>query len=305
MGRIIAIEPTFCEAPFLDAHIKNVCDYLKPDMFIIVEGMFPMGPESTIVGDHQKKFIEKYTLDGHRGFDWEEVKKICESCAELYPDIDIQLVAFDHAEDTGTPTAYYNIFTHFLDDVEIKSNDIILPLESDIFFTESQAIKTLQLIPEIKEGTGIGTTYVNFFETPKYSSSRARGRKLAFRYGDGELYHKVMKYFFWEAEYVPLLSKVHDLQLFHYAWMRPPGLYFDIRLDQICTPTSKLGRLHTALLRAFELFEEDPPDLQLILDVEVNAPDHPDFQLIPVAYEDHPKHIRKHPNFIKYYGERK
>ena len=66
--------PVFCEAHLVKYQIQNIVDTINPDFIIYNEGMFPSGPESTT--QVSEKFKSEFTLDGNRGFDYEEMKEI-------------------------------------------------------------------------------------------------------------------------------------------------------------------------------------------------------------------------------------
>ena len=74
MSKKIVIMPTFCEAHLIKHQIPNIIDTIEPDYIIYNEGMFPTGPENTTNVD--EKFLNEYTLDGKRGFDFEELQEI-------------------------------------------------------------------------------------------------------------------------------------------------------------------------------------------------------------------------------------
>ena len=85
----IVIVPVFCEAHLVKFQIPNIIDTIDPDVIIYNEGMFPAGPEgSTMVND---EFLETYTLDGVRGFDYNEMKSIVEDARKQYPNTEIIL----------------------------------------------------------------------------------------------------------------------------------------------------------------------------------------------------------------------
>jgi hypothetical protein len=65
----IVIAPVFCETHLIKYQIPNIIDTINPDYIIYNEGMFPFGPEGNTQTD--SNFVKNYTLDGHRGFDYE------------------------------------------------------------------------------------------------------------------------------------------------------------------------------------------------------------------------------------------
>ena len=85
----IVIVPVFCEAHLVRFQIPNIIDTIDPDVIIYNEGMFPAGPEGSTMVDNE--FLETYTLDGVRGFDYNEMKSIVEDARKQYPNTEIIL----------------------------------------------------------------------------------------------------------------------------------------------------------------------------------------------------------------------
>ena len=68
----IVIVPVFCESHMIRFQIPNIIETIDPDYIIYNEGMFPRGPESSTIVNED--FIKNYTLDGQRGFDFDELQ---------------------------------------------------------------------------------------------------------------------------------------------------------------------------------------------------------------------------------------
>lgn len=299
MSRKIVIEPTFCEAHFLDAHIQNVCDYLKPDIFIFVEGMFPKGPENTT--KDIEEFKKKWTLDGTRGFDFPDVRRIIIENSERYPGTVFVLIPMEYPADTATDDAYYLAFTSWLKEIEVHPTDLIFALETDLFFTKNRAEEVLAVAETLGPDKWLGTTYASFFESPQIIFERGekdRYRKLVNRYGTGEGWHKLFRLFFWEEKYRHLIDARH-FRLFHYEWIRP-GKYWDMRVDQLARDPEVWERASN--LR--ELIRENAHNLAGI-STSLNIPGNTKWErllyLPDVSILDHPPHIRTHSNWVKYY----
>ena len=294
--RKIVIEPSFMEGHFMDAHIHNICEYLHPDIYIVAEGMFPKGPESNTI--NITKFKESYTIDGHRGFDYQLVQQAIDDNAKRFPEITFMLIDMDYGPNMKTSEAYYQVFTRFLKHVQVFPDDIIIPLECDMFFTEDQANTTLKAIEKLKLDQGLGASCKSFFEAPYVIFARestARTRKLAFRYGTGQLYDSVMKIFFWEDTYRHLLHNI-DLQLFHYEWIRP-GKYFEARIAQL----NRQDSLWAEARDARDFIYEKPPMEELLAHLPIF---NKNWSIKYDAHDiiDHPKHIRNHETWKYYYG---
>jgi len=291
----IIIEPSFIEGHFLDAHIKNICEYLNPDIYIICEGMFPKGPESNI--KDVEKFKDTYTLDGHRGFDYELVENAVNINAKKFPNISFELIQMNYSNNMETFKAYYQVFTQFLKHIKPSSRDIIIPLECDIFFTPEQASKTIEAIHKLHPDQGLSASCKPFFESPNIIfKGPSRIRKLAFKYGTGELYDNVMKIFFWEERYRPLLRPL-DLQLFHYEWIRPDK-YFEARIAQL-----NRGDFFWQKARDAREFIQSKPDIDKLY-IYLSFLHQYGWKLLyaPHKITEHPIHIHNHTIWKYYYG---
>ena len=82
----IVIAPIFNDTHLVKLQIPNIIKSINPDYILYNEGMFPSGPESTTNVDND--FVNKYTLDGKRGFDYEELQDVnminfIKKCAKL------------------------------------------------------------------------------------------------------------------------------------------------------------------------------------------------------------------------------
>jgi len=290
MSKKIVIEPCFNEAHFLERHIRNVCDYLKPDIFVIAEGMFPKGPENTLSGN--ESFVRKFTLDGKRSFDFQEIKTSIKKCQQDYPRVEFHLLEMDYGN-MDTALAYHTAYTSFLNVTSVASDDIVFPLECDLFFTEEQGRKVVDLCNTLTQDTGFCSTFQMFFESPKVNIAKKRARKIAFRYGTGRMYDEVMLRNFNDT-YQNVFIPTFDFGIFHYEWVRP-GKYFKLRLVQL----PKIHGLSEVFKRAQEIIRSKPTNLQAALDKEITKR----YPLVVnnLKLEDHPRHIHDHPNLEYYY----
>ena len=310
MYKRIVVEPCFADAHFLRAHIQNVCEYIKPDLFVIAEGMFPAGPENNTVG--LKNFKQKYTLDGDgkRSFDFKEMTNIVTECIQQYPDVQIHWIPMDYGN-KNTKECYidaYHSFLNVISPIDISPETLIFPLETDLFFTEAQAAAVLIDTEALKPGEGFGSVFREFYESPRvYFNNNERVRKLVFKYGDGTLYYNVIAGNF-EDKHSPKSSgfspdcyiPIRPFQLFHYQWVRPE-IYFNFRISAQLNRSPEVIKQYT---RAREIIRNRKSAL---IQQDLSAVSDRGFILTlnDLKLIDHPEHIRCHPNFKYYYGEDK
>lgn len=293
----IAVEPCFNEAHFMEAHINNICEYLRPDLFVIAEGMFPRGPENSLT--NTETFKRKWTKDGVRSRDFDQLEAIVDKASDRWLKTRIQLVKMDYAPTAHTAQVYYEVFTSFLKFVKPTKDDVIFTLESDLFFTKDQAEKFLEVCSNTSPGQGFNASYRMFFESPMVCMAHAgRSRRVMFRWGDGAMYDKIAREYFTES-YNKVLPTA-QLDLFHYEWVRPDW-YFDLRLAQLPEgPADRPVGVHQAIRQMRDLIRSKPQDLQAEFDRSWNK--YFALKTVPLAIADHPKHILTHPNFVYYYG---
>jgi len=293
MKRIV-IEPCFNEVHMEKLHIRNLCDYFKPDVYIIAEGIFPAGPENKMDKKAYNAFVNKYTLDGVRSFDFEELKQEIEKCKVEYPNTEFHLIEMSYPTGQTTDKTYYELFTFFINGlVEVGPDDIIIPSEADMFFTKEQAIKCNNLIDLLPPNRGFGSSYLNFFESPKVQKIIRFGRKVAFRYGDGSFYKQVMEKFLWEPEYCKILP-IHDFRTFHYEWVRPDK-YFTMRVEQVPREWSD------EFIKARDLIRTKPKNLAYRLSSEIQQRWTFELSVVNLKKEQHPVHMHAHESFKYYY----
>jgi len=296
MSKRIVIEPCFNELHMEKLHIRNMCDYFTPDVYIIAEGIFPTGPEDQMKSGPYKEFAKEYTLNGggKRSFDFEELKTEVDKCRKEYPNIEFHLVEMSYPQSQTTDKTYYQLFTFFIDTlVGVEPDDIILPSECDMFFTEEQAHQCNQMINALRPNEGFGSSYLNFFESPKVQKVIRFGRKVAFRYGDGSFYKKIMGQFLWEHIYAKMIP-IHDFRTFHYEWLKP-DYYFDMKIKQV--PRA----WYDQVVKAKQLIRSKPDNLAHRLSTEIAQRHTFELSVVGLEKEDHPKHIWEHESFKRYY----
>jgi hypothetical protein len=290
MGKTIIIEPCFCEAHLLKQHICNVCDYLKPNIYIISEGIFPKGPEDKAMNVN---FRPMYTLKNNRSFDFERVVQIIEECKKLYPNTDFRLIEMNYEDNLSTQNAYLQAYTAFPNNINIGKDDIIFPMECDLFFTQDQAETILEKANKLKPEEGFGCSFLLFFESPRVCIRHERTRKICVKYGNGSTYNRIMGQNFNDTYQNSI--PIYNLKLFHYEWIRP-GKYFNLRLDQLVRhPTVQatiISARNTILSRPKNLKNVLKPFESGHLLLEVNG----------LGLEDHPKQFHNHEKMVYYYG---
>ena len=229
----IIIEPIFNEYPFLKFQIDNLCKVLKPDYFFLIDGMFPNGPENTFKDEDKINFIKKYTLNGKgkSSLDLKKVEKLVNKKKKQYTNTLFYLIRADYG-DTTTKEAYYKAYTYFENFINIGENDIIFPLEADLFIHERDKEKLIKFMKKSRKNRGYCANFLRFFESPSILLTKKRLRKLFFKYGNGKIYYKAMKMNFGERYHRILRIKKINMSVYHYEWLRC-GKYLDMRIDQL------------------------------------------------------------------------
>ena len=89
MSKKIVIVPTFAESHLIKCQIPNIIDTINPDYIVYQEGLFPNGTEGYKTFD--SNWLDKYTMDGKRGWDWLELSNIIDDAQQKYPNTKIIL----------------------------------------------------------------------------------------------------------------------------------------------------------------------------------------------------------------------
>lgn len=290
----IVIEPCFNESHFQDCHIENICEYLKPDIYVISEGLFPTGPEGK--WKESQKIIKNYTLNGEgkRSFDYDNLVEIIERNKELFPNIEFHLLNMDY-NGLNTQQCFEKAYKGFLEVYTPNPDDIIIPLECDLLVTQEQATRILQIIDDLKEDEGAACTQKLFFVSPRvhWKNAKTNSRRIAYRYGSGKLWGN-----YDGIPGTPIMhwkDIIHDLELFHYIWVRP-GKYWDFRKIQVQRGDShdKGVELAKSIIEKYgKNIEGINKELKDILGGR--------FFASTLKKEDHPKHFHKHPAMVEYF----
>lgn len=301
MSKRIVIMPTFCEVHLIKHQIPNIIDTINPDYIIYNEGMFPKGPESsTKVND---RFIKEYTLDGHRGFDYEELKSVIKDARKKYPNTNIILNKMDYPKGTDAPECYLMACSNFNElGIEIKYGDYIFPYEGDVFHHETSKELIDEYLMQLTPNTGFKSNWIDFIENQFYcerstlkpfiDKKEGRHRRIAICFGGWEFYKEVLLNFM--TQKYPMLYPT-DLITYHYCWWRP-GKYKQLRYDQL----SRTKKYWDDFDRGLEKIKENTE--KEIKDDVVLRPDRADYlthKWASFIEIEHPKHITEHLNFVK------
>ena len=235
----IVIVPVFCEAHLTKFQIPNIIDTINPDIIIYNEGMFPAGPEGDTKVDGE--FLEDFTLDGVRGFDFKEMEKIVEDARKKYPDTDIILNKMEYNLSVVDSSANYVRACSNFDDLglTVSEGDYIFPFEGDVFHHENSRKEIEGYVSQVEPNQGFKSTWIDFVQNQHYAekytlkpfleNKDGRHRKICVRFGDMDFYKDVLGNFM-SQNYSMLYPT--DLVTFHYAWWRP-GKYKDLRMRQL------------------------------------------------------------------------
>jgi len=292
MGKRIVVSPCFNELHFLKRRIPNVCEYLQPDYCILADGMFPRGPENRTQGGDLDTIIKNYTLEGKGklSFDFKELKQFLNECSKKYPNTKFVLLPMDYDKGVNHEQAYYVTYNIFKKILTPSPDDLIFPLECDVFLTETQAQELLSQCESLEPNHSLMSNYYQFFESPKVAMTTQRYRRLAYRYGNGSVWGCYKQF-----------GSSHDsgIRAFHYEWIRP-NRYFELRLLQ-------LSRGYTSVLRELRSIIRSKPDnlgKSLVAATAKLGPKQRDLGLIvsPLQLSEHPLHFQTHENF-EYYNE--
>jgi hypothetical protein len=229
----IVIIPTFCESHLVRHQIPNIIDTINPDYIVYNEGMFPNGTEGnkTITKD----WLEKYTLNGCRGFDYLELENIIYEAQIKYPNIKIILNKMTYDSNMTSTECFIAATTNFKElGIDIHPGDFIFPFEADVFHHEDSKDEIASYMSQLTEDTGFRSKWIDFVENQYYVEksiySRPRSRRICIKFGTWDFYLSVLSKFMHEYDYNMLYPT--DLITYHYCWWRP-GKFKQLRYDQL------------------------------------------------------------------------
>ena len=298
----IVIAPIFNDTHLVKLQIPNIIKSINPDYILYNEGMFPSGPESsTYVNDH---FLRTYTLDGKRGFDYEELQDVISDAQKEYKDTKIMLNPMDYMS-TDAPTNYYVGCKNFKDfGVEVEEGDLIFPYEGDVFHHEDDAQMIEEACIKLEPNQGLKTIWVDFIVNQYYAEEKTlkpffkaevgRQRRFVIKYGTASFYQDVLLNFM--TQKYPMLEDL-EMITYHYAWFRP-GKYAEMRMHQ-------LNRDHNY----WSFFQEALKQIAAFnykrIRIRPNPPLDPKLTHAWIRFcdFDHPEDIKSHSNYCEILDE--
>ena len=303
MSKRIVIVPVFCESHLIKYQIPNIIDTINPDIIVYNEGMMPAGPESHGLLDD---FRKKYTLDGKRGFDYEELKIIIKDAQEKYTDTKIILNEMDYTGIQDSSTCYTKACTNFEElGIELNIGDYIFPYEGDVFHHQDAKTEIDQYIKQIQPDQGFTSVWIDFISNQYYAfkstlkpfllevpewAEQARARRICIRFGTMEFYKNELMQF--QKQQYPNLYPT-DLITYHYAWWRP-GKYFDLRCDQLTNSIRPHENFWGNFKNAYQHIDKLQYNEIRVYPGDRNLTG----KWVKYWNIDHPKHIKEHPNYI-------
>jgi hypothetical protein len=300
MPKKIVIAPVFCDSHLIRYQIDNIVDTIDPDYIIYNEGMFPQGPEGTTVVDD--RFIEEFTLDGHRGFDYAELKQIVEDAQYKYPNTKIILNEMQYPETATAPECYYLACSNFKElGIDIAEGDLIFPFEGDVFHHEDAKSDIENYCKQLTPNTGFRSNWIDFIENQYYaeksqwirykkSAEDTKSRRVCICYGTEQFYRDVLLNFM--TQKYPMLYPT-DLVTYHYAWWRPEK-YRDLRYAQLNRAGEYWKDFDSALYKIHNAKGKDIGDVILRPHLSENL----SHRYACYVDIEHPKHVKQHVNYI-------
>lgn len=289
----VTVEPCFAEGHILEAHIRNTCEYLKPDHMIIGEGLFPSGPEDSLRAQRMKEFKRLYTTDGKRSFDIDLMRNIVSRCQNSYPNTQIHWIEMDYPEHWDTRATYEHVYTLPERVLDLQPDDIVLATETDLLFTEWEADNLRTHSEALPHGGSNSVIIKQFFVSPQVMMGM-RHRRGAWKWGTGAEYRQHFNIYYNEQVSVRQLRNPLNVG-WHYEWTRPPK-YYEMRLEQ--TYKHGVDGIIKDLVKII-----DSGDLNKAMDYAKRSYHMRNYSIAPYTLEDHPVHIRNHPNLVRYLSE--
>tara|TARA_B100001939_G_scaffold348217_1_gene374242 strand:- start:7315 stop:8298 length:984 start_codon:yes stop_codon:yes gene_type:complete len=251
MSKKIVIVPTFAESHLIKCQIPNIIDTINPDYIVYQEGLFPNGTEGN--KKYTTEWLDKYTTDGKRGFDWEELQKIVYDAQNEYPNTEIILNTIDYQQGMTSTDCYVKACLN-LEDLGIKfeEGDYIFPYEGDVFHHEKDKKDIDGYMNQIEPGQGFRSIWVDYMQNFWYSEKcrikpwlgkeydeegNYMSRRICLRYDEGGVFYKNVLDNFMTTDYHNPVNGYGmlyptDLITYHYAWIRP-GKFRELRCDQL------------------------------------------------------------------------
>lgn len=304
MSKKIVIVPTFAESHLIKCQIPNIIDTINPDYIVYQEGLFPNGTEGNKTYD--SKWLDKYTLDGKRGWDWLELINVVDNAQRKYPNTKIILNNIDYKQGMSSTDCYVNACLNLENlDIKFEEGDYIFPYEGDVFHHENDAENIQEYMEQIEPGQGFRSIWIDYMQNFWYVEKMRiiaylyKGleeaymtRRICIRYDKGgEFYKQVLDNFMTIDYHNPTkgygMLYPTDLITYHYAWIRP-GKFRELRCDQL----QRGGTYWDDFCRGLD--EADQYNLsEIVVRPEVAGDDARKYIKFFDKFE-HPKHIKQH-----------
>jgi hypothetical protein len=289
----IVICPIFCESHLVKYQIPNIIDTIDPDYIIYNEGLFPGATEGG--KELKKEWLDKYTLDGKRGFDYLELKDIIEKAKITYPNVKFILNEMNYSSEMSSIDCYVNATTNFEDlGIKIEEGDCIFPFEGDVFHHENSKDQINSYVNQIEPNQGFKSHWLEFVANQFYVEKKTlienhQSRKICIKYGTMDFYIDVLGDFINQNYY---MLHPTDLTTYHYAWWRP-GKFLDLRCDQLERHPGYWENFKKAIDLANQLELDDINNRPSIS----TDPNNIGCWIRKIEIE-HPKHIKEHSCYI-------
>ena len=307
MSKKIVVIPTFAESHFVKQQIPNIIDTVNPDYIIYREGLFPGATEGKKV--LTKDWLDKYTLDGVRAFDFFNLKKIIDDAQKKYPNTKIILDEVYHKPGTDSTTCYYNACTNLEHlDIKFEEGDYIFPYEGDVFHHEDTKKDIENYCKQIEPGQGFRSIWIDYMQNFWYAekcrikpwnpnpihhrSHNTMTRRICIRYDkDGSFYRRVQNNFMTTDYHDPNIGYgmlfPTDLITYHYLWIRPKK-FRELRCDQL----QRFDGYWDSFIRGLDMadeYNESEITIRPQIDPKITSRWIKFHDLLP-----HPKHIKTH-----------
>jgi hypothetical protein len=251
MSKKIVIVPTFAESHLIECQIPNIIDTINPDYIVYQEGLFPNGTEGNKT--YTKEWLDKYTFDGKRGFDWLTLDTTIKNAQLDYPNTKIILNPIDYKQGMSSTDCYVKACLNLEDlDIKFEEGDYIFPYEGDVFHHENSINEIEGYINQIEPGQGFRSIWVDYMQNFWYvekgrvkpwlgkeydKEGNYMSRRICIRYDkEGEFYKEILSNFMTTDYHNPKdgygMLFPTDLLTYHYSWIRP-GKFRDLRCDQL------------------------------------------------------------------------
>jgi len=311
VSKKIVIIPTFAESHLIECQIPNIIDTINPEYIVYQEGLFPNGTEGNKQYDSQ--WLDKYTLDGKRAFDYNELKTIVEKYQKQYPDTKIILNEMNYKQGMTSTDCFVSACLNLENlGIEFEEGDYIFPFEGDVFHHENDKDDIQGYMNQIEPGQGFRSVWIdwvqNFHYMEKgrikpwltdenhYHEGNYMSRRICLRYDkDGHFYKNVLNNFMTTDYHNPTggygMLFPTDLLTYHYAWIRP-GKYRELRCDQLARHDGYWNQFCAGLDKADEFVEDEiliRPHLENITKGWIKFCD----------LFEHPKHVKQHECYFE------